>query len=130
MSRTSPTIDRRENAMLNAVMETNRLLSDQAIELAKNTTETRLLKEQVTTLNGKVAGHETRMQAQEGLTALMAQSIQTFQSREEKKEEKAELQTTFWQRNEDKIIWSVVAIGLMLFYYLLTNNGFPHFLSK
>lgn len=38
--------------------------------------------------------------------------------------------TTFWQRNQDKIVWGVVGVGLMLFYYLLTHAGFPNFLAK
>jgi len=37
--------------------------------------------------------------------------------------------TTFWERNQDKTVWGIVGIALMLFYYLLTNNGFPHFLK-
>jgi hypothetical protein len=37
--------------------------------------------------------------------------------------------TTFWQRNQDKFVWGIIGVGLMLFYYLLTNNGFPRFLN-
>jgi hypothetical protein len=120
------TVERRDNTILNAVLETNKLINEQSIELAKNTTETRLLKESVQTLNGKVAGHETRLQTQEGLNALMAQGLQNLKD----KEEKAESETTFWQRNQDKIVWGIIGIGLMLFYYLLTHNGFPRFLEK
>lgn len=36
---------------------------------------------------------------------------------------------SFWERNQDKIVWGVIGVGLMLFYYLLTNNGFPDFLN-
>jgi len=38
--------------------------------------------------------------------------------------------TTFWQRNQDKVVWGLIGLGLMLFYYLLTHTGFPNFLSK
>jgi len=47
-----------------------------------------------------------------------------------KGEEAINRRTTFWQRNQDKAVWGVIAVGLMLFYYLLTNNGFPAFLNK
>jgi hypothetical protein len=55
----------------------------------------------------------------------MAQQLQNLQS----KEEKAEAKTTFWERNQDKIIWGVIGIALTLFYYLLKSNGFPDFLN-
>ena len=45
------------------------------------------------------------------------------------KEKVVDSRTTFWQRNQDKIIWAALATFLMLFYYLLTNNGFPNFLK-
>lgn len=44
--------------------------------------------------------------------------------------QKAETKPTFWDRNQDKIIWGIVGIIVMLFYYLLTHNGFPNFLAK
>jgi predicted phage tail protein len=47
----------------------------------------------------------------------------------EKGEEEINRRTTFWQRNQDKIVWGIVGTFLMLFYYLLTNNGFPAFLN-
>jgi hypothetical protein len=118
-------VERRDNTILQAVLETNRLIAEQGKELASNTTETRLLKESVQTLNGKVVGHETRLQTQEGLNALMAQQIQNLKLREDK----AESRTTFWQRNQDKFIWGIIGIGLMLFYFLLKQNGFPDFLN-
>lgn len=38
-------------------------------------------------------------------------------------------ESTFWQRNQDKITWGFVGIVLMLFYYLLKSAGFPDFLT-
>ena len=61
--------------------------------------------------NGKLMKHDVK------ITAL------------EKGEDAINRRTTFWQRNQDKITWGVVGIVLMLFYYLLTNNGFPKFLN-
>lgn len=120
-------IERRDNTILNAVLETNKLINEQSIELAKNTTETRLLKESVQTLNGKVAGHETRLQAQEGLNALMSQGLQNLKD----KEAKAESKTSFWQRNQDKIVWGIIGMGILLFYKLLVSaNIISNFLNK
>jgi hypothetical protein len=48
----------------------------------------------------------------------------------EKTEQAITGRTTFWQRNQDKIVWGVIGLVLTLFYYLLKNNGFPNFLSK
>lgn len=47
----------------------------------------------------------------------------------EKGEAAINSRTTFWQRNQDKITWGIVGIGLMLFYFLLKQNGFPDFLN-
>jgi hypothetical protein len=60
--------------------------------------------------NGKLMKHEVKI---ENLT---------------KGEDAINRRTTFWQRNQDKIVWSVIVFALMLFYYLLTHNGFPQFL--
>lgn len=62
--------------------------------------------------NGKLMKHEGQI---ENLT---------------KSEDKINSRTTFWERNQDKIVWGVIGLIAMLFYYLLTNNGFPHFLIK
>ncbi len=37
--------------------------------------------------------------------------------------------TTFWQRNQDKIVWAVIGVGFMLLYFLLQHAGFPNFLN-
>jgi|SRR6185369_1427665 len=65
--------------------------------------------------NGKLMKHESRLERdEEKIEALLH-----LESRQ-----------TFWERNQDKIIWGVVGIVLMLFYFLLTHNGFPNFLAK
>lgn len=61
--------------------------------------------------NGKLMKHEVK------LTVL------------EREEKEAHSKSSFWERNQDKIVWGIVGIVLMLFYYLLTNNGFPDFLN-
>jgi len=97
--------------------------------LAENTLETRQLKEQVTALNGKVAGHETRMQASESSQALLSQTIQMLHEREDKREAREAQREDFWQENRSKFVWGLIGVLLMLFYWLLTNNGFPKFLN-
>jgi hypothetical protein len=68
--------------------------------------------------NGKLMKHEYALGEQ-------SKDIGALQRRDEK----LESQQTFWQRNQDKIVWGVVIVILMLFYYLLTHNGFPPFLA-
>ena len=61
--------------------------------------------------NGKLLKHEF--------------SIKALEEEEAKRAKK----TTFWERNQDKIIWGIIGIILMLFYFLLRQNGFPDFLN-
>lgn len=62
--------------------------------------------------NGKLMKHETKLEALQ------------------KAEQASSATKTFWERNQDRIIWAAMAVGLMLFYFLLTNNGFPKFLAQ
>lgn len=63
--------------------------------------------------NGKLMKHESRLDADEEKIRMIQQSV---------------VAPAFWERNQDKIIWGIIGIILMLFYYLLINNGFPKFL--
>ena len=47
----------------------------------------------------------------------------------QKGEEAINRRTTFWQRNQDKIVWAVIGTGFMLLYFLLQKAGFPSFLN-
>lgn len=47
----------------------------------------------------------------------------------QRRDEKLESRQSFWQRNQDKMVWGIIGIVLMLFYYLLKSNGFPDFLN-
>ncbi len=64
--------------------------------------------------NGKLMKHESRLDTDEEKIRILQQN---------------ETVPTFLERNQDKIVWGIVGIVLMLFYYLLTNNGFPNFLN-
>lgn len=90
-------------------------LSAMHTDLALNTQATKQTVEQVTKLNGKVAHHESRLQAVEATQALTASTL-------------AQMQT----KKQDWLDWlmkGAIAVGLLLFYYLLTHNGFPNFLN-
>jgi hypothetical protein len=68
--------------------------------------------------NGKLMKNELGLKEQ-------AKEIEVLQ----KRDEKLESRQSFWERNQDKIVWGCIGIVLMLFYYLLRNNGFPDFLN-
>lgn len=97
-------------------------LSAMHTDLALNTQATKQTTEQVTKLNGKVAHHETRLQSIEATQSLTASTLAQLQaSNTEKKKEIKD-----WM---DWLVKGVIAVGLALFYYLLTHNGFPNFLN-
>ena len=115
---TIPQVDVDREKIKRAVKEA---LDDKAIED---------LGKQVTALSNQVAEGFSRMETRQDIAngKLMKHEVQLENLKEQ---EKAVLsKTTFWQRNQDKLVWGVVGLALMLFYYLLTHNGFPAFLSK
>lgn len=98
-------------------------LSAMHTELALNTRETSRLADYQKTTNGKVAAHETRLQAIESNQALITNNL-------------AQLTTANVTRQSEYRGWrdwalkGVIAIVVMLFYYLLTNSEkFPKFLN-
>jgi hypothetical protein len=96
-------------------------LADIHTNLALNTQETsRIAKAQETT-NGKVAAHEVRQQALEANQAVMATTLAqlTAANTDKTKELRG------WR---DWALKGLIAVIVMLFYYLLTHNGFPNFL--
>jgi hypothetical protein len=96
--------------------------SDMHTELALNTQATKQGTEQITRLNGKVAAHESRLQAIESNQALISNNLaQVNQSNIVRNN-----QYTGWR---DWAVKGVIAVIVMLFYYLLTKNGFPNFLN-
>lgn len=110
------TEERRNGDML--IMEK---LSAMHTELALNTRETTRIAEYQKATNGKVAAHETRLQAIESNQALISNNLaQLNQVNTDRSSE-----TRGWK---DWGLKGIIAIIVMLFYYLLTNNGFPNFL--
>lgn len=97
-------------------------LSDIHTNLALNTQETTRLAEYQKTTNGKVAAHETRLQAIESNQALISNNLASITQANTVKS--AELRG--WK---DWAVKGVIAVVVMLFYYLLTHNGFPSFLN-
>src|SRR5687768_16542538 len=84
-------------------------LDDKAIEdLAKQLTA---LSSQMTEGFSRI---ETRQDIANGKLMKHEVKIETL----EKGEDAINRRTTFWQRNQDKIIWAVIGIFFMLFYFL------------
>lgn len=91
-------------------------------ELALNTRETTRIAEYQKSTNGKVAAHESRLQAIESNQALISNNLaQVNQSNITRNN-----QYSGWR---DWAVKGVIAVVVMLFYYLLINNGFPNFLN-
>lgn len=89
-------------------------------ELALNTQATKQTTIELTKLNGKVVAHETRLQAIESNQALISSNLSTLNTVNAEKSN----EVRGWR---DWAFKGVIAIVVMLFYYLLTNNGFPNF---
>ena len=116
--------DRRENdiIILEEIRNLQKDVSRIDINLALNTQETSRLAKYQELMNGRVAGHEARMQVVEEAQALSATTLAALQTKEEK----------HGNNRNDWINWllkGAIAIGLLLFYYLLTHSGFPNFLN-
>ena len=97
-------------------------LSAMHTDLALNTRETTRIAEYQKATNGKVAHHETRLQAIESNQALISNNLAQLNqiNVDRSKESKG------WK---DWAIKGVIAVIVMLFYHLLINNGFPDFLN-
>jgi hypothetical protein len=69
--------------------------------------------------NGKLMKHEYAIEEQNKEIAQLKQGEDAINRR-----------TTFWQRNQDKMVWAIIGVGFMLLYFLLQHAGFPNFLAK
>lgn len=107
--------ERRDTTVLNHLI-------DIKSGLAENTAETKALTDQVRTLNGKVAGHESRLQSLESDKAVNAY-------RNSSVEKTADGRTELFRRWTDRVAWGIFILFLLLFYYLLTHVGFPDFIN-
>lgn len=118
-------IERRDATLLNAVLkiqeDTAEIRTSQAVTASKMID----VEDHLETLNSKVATQEARAQELGSTQALLTASLNAIQKTNESNAQK----TTFWQRNQDKFVWGIIGIGLMLFYFLLKQNGFPDFLN-
>jgi hypothetical protein len=92
------------------------------VNLALNTQETTRLAKYQELMNGRVAGHEARMQVVEGAQAITSTAVAKLTTSEEKAESKKGDWITY-------AIKAAIWIGAALFYYLLIKNGFPNFLN-
>ena len=92
------------------------------LNLALNTQETTRLAQYQEKMNGRVAGHESRMQIIEGAQAITSTAVAKIQDKEEKQDDKK----SDWT---DWLLKGLVVLGLSIAYYILTHNGFPNFLN-
>ncbi len=114
--------ERRDQTLINAVLEIQKDISAIKTSQAVATTKMEAVEDHLKTLNGKVASQEIRQQEQAATQSLLAASIQSLQKKDERDDD-------FWRENRGKVMWGIIGIVLMLFYWLLTNNGFPNFLN-
>jgi len=115
-------IERRDNTLLNAVLKIQEDTAEIKTSQAVTTSKLIDVEDHLKTLNSKVATQEARAQELGSTQALLTASLGAMQKQNDSK-------TTFWERNQDKVVWGIIVIVLMLFYYLLTNNGFPEFIK-
>lgn len=102
-------IERRENTVLDHLI-------DIKAALAENTAETKALTEQIKGLNGKVAGHESRLQSLESDKAVKIREDSLSNTKENRR-------TIRWENYMDKIIWGIIIIVCMLLYQVLIQTG-------
>jgi DNA primase large subunit len=93
------------------------------ISLALNTKATTDIEDHLRTLNGKVITNQNSIQALQASDVLKTAFLKKIDDDKERNIK----HRSGWQ---DWTIKGVIAIVVMLFYYLLTHNGFPHFLAK
>jgi hypothetical protein len=108
--------ERRDQTVLNLLNEIRKEQTDQGKELAANTVETRGLKEEVRTLNGKVVGHETRLQSIESDKAVAARL-------ESKREEDEKGKGDTYRRWSDKVLWGAFLIFMIIVYKVLVETN-------
>lgn len=94
-------------------------------DLATNTEATKNIEKHLATLNGKVAHHETRMQASEAAQAITATAVasmqQSKQQEQEAKKEKRTVVKYLIERGSWAIV-SVLAIGVWKIISLLITS--------
>jgi hypothetical protein len=99
--------------------EHDTLLIQIAKDLATNTEATKNIERQLITLNGKVANHETRMQASEAAQAITTTAVATIQQARDKQRTRLYdiLERAGWA------VSSVLAIGVWkLISYLIETD--------
>ena len=94
-------------------------LEEMAVDLAVIKTESKNTSEHLKTLNGKVATQEGRQQSIDSSVQLVTQTIQSQQKQIDSllqaKSNEDNKKLTFWERNADKLFWTVI-VGIALMY--------------
>jgi|GEM_PF-2529497 len=88
------------------------------------------LAQQMTNLSSQMSQGFSRVETRQDIANGKLMKHETQIENLQKSEDAINRRTTFWQRNQDKVVWGLIGLALMLFYYVLTHTGFPNFLSK
>lgn len=113
-------IERRDNTLLNAILEVQKDTSEIKATIAVNSTRIGNIEDHLKTLNGKVASQEVRQQEQASTQSLLAASITSLQQRDTAQE-------NVWREVQRWAVRGMAVIVLMLFWWILKQNGFPDF---
>ncbi len=101
-----------EVVMMKKIDEIISILGIQSTKIAVIETKAIATEEHLRTLNGKVQGHESRLQAQEGIVALNTRIIGSFV-------DAAKESRGFWERNWEKLFFFILACA---WAYFMTNK--------
>jgi hypothetical protein len=121
--------DRRETdkIILDELRNLQKDVSRIDVNLALNTQETARLAKYQETQNGRVAGHEARMQVVEGAQALTATALAKIQSDEEKENDRK-------YETHNRWVWVVIGLGIsiggQILLYLIQSDLLKNIFTK
>ena len=107
--------DRRDNTVLQAVLDLTKQVSEVQRELSVNTTETKNIVTRLDKLNGSVAKHDTAISLNEQAIALLTQTIAAV-TKNQNEERKVLGNWTDW------LLKGLVVLGLIILYTLLIKS--------
>src|SRR5258708_288486 len=108
--------ERRDNTVLQAVLDLTNKVSEVQVELGKNTTETKNIGIRLDKLNGSVAEHARPISTLDRAVEVHTQTIASLARAEDTKMQfKTNLQELLYK--------GLIVVALLLFYTLLTHTG-------
>jgi hypothetical protein len=132
--------DRRETdkIILDEIRSLQKDVSRIDVNLALNTQETSRLAKYQELMNGRVAGHESRMQVVEGAQAITSTAVAKIQADKEKEKEKEEKreekQSDRKYDTHNRWVWVVVGLGIsvgsQILLYLIQSDILKRIFAK